>query len=117
MKKNIKHLFTNFNEFVNESNNTETEEVFVTDITFEEENLKLFKYESSPFDVLFYLVDENGETYVDLNTTLETNKLLDAIWVKKGDIEEQIADLLPNLFKKTDREVEYNYNTYILYNL
>ena len=51
--------------------------------------------------VSFYEMD--GELYIDLQTNFSDNPLLGAIWIEAGGIKEELAALIPNILKKTDR--------------
>lgn len=109
--KNLKTL----QEFIKE-NTQEEVETFIMDIEYDDEKLELHKYEQSPFKVLYYLVNEDGENYIDLNTTLEDNLLLDAIWVKVGGQEEEISDMV-DMFEKTDKVTSNGFNKYVMYDI
>jgi hypothetical protein len=39
------------------------------------------------------------------------------MWVKVGGVEEQIADIHPNKFEKTDMITKNGYNSYIMHNI
>lgn len=109
--KNLKTI----QEFIKE-NTQEEVETYIMDLEYDDEKLELHKYEESPFKVQYYLDDKNGEPYIDLNTTLEDNMLLDAIWVKKGGDEEKIADLL-DMFVKTDKVTKNGFDSFIMYDV
>jgi hypothetical protein len=109
--KNLKTL----QEFIKE-NTQEEVETFIMDLEYDGEKLELHKYEQSPFKVLYYLVNEDGEDYIDLNTTLEDNLLLDAIWVKVGGQEEEISDMI-DMLEKTDKVTSNGFNKYVMYDI
>ena len=51
--------------------------------------------------VEFYEMD--GEWYASLETYFPDNPLLGAIWIETGGTKEELAALIPNILKKTDR--------------
>lgn len=69
----------------------------------------------TPFRAAVF-VDETGQPYATVSTILVANALLDAVWVKKGSIEEQLADKI-GFMVKTSVETQAGYNTYIKYDL
>lgn len=86
-------------------------------IKFQGRKLNVFITGKHGFETLIYLDTIQGEQYIDLNTILPENKLLNAIWVKQGEIEEKIADHLIGIIHKTSRTTTSGYNTYILYEI
>ena len=52
----------------------------------------------------FYEMD--GELYAYLGTNFSDNLLLGAIWIETGGTKEELATLIPNILKKTDRFYE-----------
>ena len=54
--------------------------------------------------VEFYEMD--GEWYASLETYFPDNPLLGAIWIETGGTKEELAALIPNILKKTDRFYE-----------
>ena len=112
----MKHIktFENYNN-INE-NNENVDNTYIKTIEFNGEKLALHKYSDNPMSVLFYLDTMDGESYMDINTTIKTNMLIDAIWVKNGGDEEIIADGL-DFLEKTDRTTKSGFNKYIMYNI
>lgn len=120
LKENYKRFFgglglgfqnKNVRSYLSENSNTA-----IDTINHNGQNLTLHKIGDNPMKIQFHLEDENGEPYLDLSTILPDNLLDGAVWVKSGDIEEEIADTL-DILSKTDRTTKGGYNTYIMYNI
>lgn len=71
---------------------------------------------NEPFNTYLYLLDSNGEPYMDISTKIEDNPLDDAIWVKVGGKEEKIADNLKFL-SKTNATTTSGFNSYRKYDI
>lgn len=56
-----------------------------------------------PFAEYVDFYDVDGELYASLGTNFSDNLLLAAIWVQVGGIQEELAAIIPNILKKTDR--------------
>jgi len=96
--------------------NESTDSTYIDTINFNGEQLTLHKIADNPMKIQYYLETSDGEPYIDISTILPDNLLVDAVWVKAGGEEEQIADTL-DFLEKTDRTTEGGFNTYILYNV
>lgn len=70
----------------------------------------------APFAAGVFVDEENGQPYADVSTRIVQNPLLDAVWVKKGDIQEVLADKI-GFMVKTSVETQAGFNTYIKYDL
>lgn len=114
MKKS-KRIKTTITEFIKEQSDN-TPDTFIKTITHDGEDLMLHKVSDNPMKVLYYLDTMDGESYIDINTILEDNLLIDAIWVKIGGEEEVIADNL-DFLEKTNKKTSSGYNKYIMYNI
>lgn len=71
---------------------------------------------NNPFDSYVYILDSEGELYIDISTNLPDNQLDRAIWVEVGGKEEKIADNLKFL-QKTSATSKSGYNTYVKYDI
>lgn len=99
-------------------NDTEAhDENVITKINFDDEVLVIKLISDGGFENFLYADTEDGESYVDISTNIENNKLLNAIWVKKGEIEEKIADMLPDFLHKSNAITKNGFNQYIKYDL
>jgi len=66
----------------------------VTKAPYGGKNILIFYIKNSPFDNYFYAEDDFGDNFVDISTKLPGNDLMDAIWVKDGEHEEVLAEML-----------------------
>lgn len=71
---------------------------------------------NTPFAAAVFVDEPYGAPYATVSTILVGNGLLDAVWVKKGDIEEILADKI-GFMVKTSVETKAGFNTYIKYEL
>lgn len=111
--KKLKNIIkTTIREVLNEANNVQS--TFIKQIKFNGRDLNLYKVSDNPMKVLFYLDTEAGEPYMDINTILPDNMLVDAIWVERDGKEEKVADKL-DFLDKTDRTTKSGYNRYVMY--
>lgn len=113
-KKTKNFIKTTFIEFLNEEKDVDN--TYIKDVRYKDKNLKLHKVYNNPMKVLYWLETMQGESYIDINTILETNLLVDAIWVKIGGDEEKIADSL-DFLEKTNKTTKSGYNSYVMYNI
>lgn len=112
--KDLSKTMVDENITENQSNSDDT---YVKKITIDDDELTLHKVDTNPMKVLFYLNDMEGDSYIDINTILPDNMLIDAVWVKIGGLEEEIADDISDVLTKTDRKTTSGYNQYIMYNI
>jgi fructose-1,6-bisphosphatase len=97
-------------------NDGNVDETYIKTLNFNGEKLTLHKYAENPMKVIFYLDTMDGESYMDINTIIDTNLLVDAIWVKVGGDEEKIADSL-DFLSKSKNTTASGYNKYVMYNI
>ncbi len=110
----------NFKNYIKENYaqmDEDTNENILTKIIFDDENLFIKLISDGGFENFLYAETEDGESYLDISTNLEGNMLLNAIWVKKGGIEEKLADLLKDFLDKTSTLTKNGFNEYIKYDL
>lgn len=112
----MKHIKSRI-DFINENfEGGETNEpVLVKEIDLDGQKLFVYKYYVSPYETSFYVEDENGEPYIDINKNIQFKPVLNGIWVQQGGEEEKIANMLVDDMKKTITTTTSGYNTYTLY--
>lgn len=117
-RTNMGIIKTKMKDFIKEQNVQDSyeDETYVKTMKFNGEKLTLHKFSESPMKTLYYLDTLDGESYIDINTILPDNLLIDAIWVKVGGDEEKIADSL-DIFKKTEKKTSSGYNKYVMYDI
>jgi hypothetical protein len=71
---------------------------------------------NKPFDSFLYVLDSDGENYIDISTKLVDNPLDNAVWVEIGGQEEKIANILKKL-KITNATTKSGYNKYRKYDI
>lgn len=87
------------------------------EFNFSHNNRKLIAtLNNVPFEAAVFVDEPTGQPYATVSTRIVQNPLLDAVWVKKGGIEEILADKI-GFMVKTGVETIAGYNTYIKYDL
>lgn len=87
------------------------------EFNFNHNNRKLVAtLNDTPFAAAVFVDEPTGQPYATVSTRIVQNPLLDAVWVKKGDIEEVLADKI-GFMVKTSVETIAGFNTYIKYDL
>lgn len=117
-KQQNSFIKTKMKDFIKEQNVQDSyeDETYIKTIKFDGEELTLHKVSDTPMKTLYYLDTLDGESYIDINTILPDNLLIDAVWVKVGGDEEKIADSL-DIFKKTEKKTSSGYNKYVMYDI
>jgi len=85
-------------------------------VNFDGEELNIFLLDDVPMKGYIYAEDSEGEPYYDISVILPDNLLIDAFWVKKGEAEEKIANML-DFIEAAGRTTTSGFNIYALYTL